>query len=72
MSVGEGLAPPAHGKLELQKMYGDFVEYYAFTVHFLFIVMLYRREGQAPPLRYSLTIMRKVNYATRLFYRGVS
>ena len=49
----------------ITKMYGDFVEYYDFAVHFLFIVMLYRREGQVPPLRYSRTITRKVNYATR-------
>ena len=49
-TVGEGLAPPARGKLELQKKYGDFVKCYDFAVHCFIMVALYCREGQAPPL----------------------
>jgi len=60
MSVGEGLAPPVYGKPKLRKKYGDFVKYYDFAVHFFIMVALYRREGQAPPLRYSRIIMLKV------------
>ena len=45
MSVGEGLAPPAHDRLELRKMYGDFVKCYDFAVHCFIMVALYCREG---------------------------
>ena len=32
-------------------MYGDIVSSYDFAVHCFFMIILYCREGQAPPLR---------------------